>query len=68
MKHLETIARHFLGDVPLDEDNLAQIAAKCAAKDTAEGLCDVNEPFNVQFVSRNVACVLFSVHVWSIAS
>lgn len=56
MENLEKIARHFLGDVPLDEDNLAQIAAKCTTKSAADGLWNVNESFDVQFVSRNVAC------------
>jgi hypothetical protein len=56
LENLEKIARHFLGDVPLDGESLAQIAAKCTTKNGVEGSWDVNESFDVQFVSSDVAC------------
>lgn len=59
VQNLEHIVRHFLGDVPLDEENISRIVAKCSEKNgEMESLLDVNESFDVQFVSRNVACEL----------
>ncbi|KAJ5133287.1 hypothetical protein N7448_001683 [Penicillium atrosanguineum] len=56
VQNLEHIVRHFLGDVPLDEENISRIALKCSEKNSEmENLLDVNESFDVQFVSRNVA-------------
>lgn len=56
---LEQIARHFLGNVSLDEANIGQIVAKLqtTATDTAqtEAALDVNESFDVHFVSREIA-------------
>jgi hypothetical protein len=57
VENLEHIVRHFLGDIPLDEENISRIASKCLEKNSEmESLLDVNESFDVQFVSRNVAC------------
>jgi hypothetical protein len=59
VQNLERIVRHFLGDVPLDEENIGRIAAKCSEQNSEmESALDVNESFDVQFVSRNVACEL----------
>jgi hypothetical protein len=59
VQNLEHIVRHFLGDVPLDEENIGRIAAKCLSNNNGtENLLRVDETFDVQFVSRNVACVL----------
>ena len=56
---LEHIAYHFLGDVSLDEESLAQIVTKlessAAHKTRMEGALDINESFDVQFVSRDIA-------------
>jgi hypothetical protein len=60
VQNLEHIVRHFLGDVPLDEENIGRIAARCSSninKDM-QNLLKVNESFDVQFVSGNVACGL----------
>ncbi|KAJ5925044.1 hypothetical protein N7454_007683 [Penicillium verhagenii] len=55
-RNLEAIVQHFLGDVPLDEESIAGIAAKCTSEtkemDTFDG---VNESHHVHFVSSNVA-------------
>ncbi|KAJ0417389.1 fungal-specific transcription factor domain-containing protein [Aspergillus carlsbadensis] len=51
---LEHIVRHFLGDVRLDEDNVRRIVARLGTtpqRDTP----NVDEPFDVQFVSKNIA-------------
>lgn len=59
VQNLEHIVRHFLGDVPLDEENIGRIAAKCSSNNNGtDNLLKVNESFDVQFVSRNVACGL----------
>jgi hypothetical protein len=56
---LEHIVQHFLGDVPFDEENIGRIATKCLSNNNnTENLLKVNESFDVQFVSRNVACEL----------
>ncbi|KAJ5666667.1 hypothetical protein N7462_011076 [Penicillium macrosclerotiorum] len=56
IQNLEHVVRYFLSDVPLDEENLSRIAAKCTMKnDEIESALDVNETFDVQFVSKNVA-------------
>jgi hypothetical protein len=59
VQHLEQIVKHFLGDVPLDEENLSQITDKLQAQATSsaqpEGPLNVNESFDVHFVSSNVA-------------
>ncbi|CAI7603037.1 unnamed protein product [Penicillium pancosmium] len=67
LENLEKIARHFLGDVPLDGESLAQIAAKCTTKSGAEGVWDVNESFDVQFVSRDVAFYSGEFSHWNFA-
>ncbi|KAJ5729478.1 uncharacterized protein N7483_003986 [Penicillium malachiteum] len=56
-QNLEHIVRHFLGDVALDEENVARIAAKCTAEtEEMESSLNVNEEsFDVHFVSRDVA-------------
>ncbi|KAJ5758544.1 hypothetical protein N7520_005700 [Penicillium odoratum] len=55
-RNLEIIVEHFLGDVSLDEENIARIAAKCTSEtmeiDTFD---DMNESPHVHFVSSNVA-------------
>lgn len=58
VQDLEHIVRHFLGDVPLDEENVGRIAANCTARSNeVESFLDANETFDVHFVSRNVACL-----------
>jgi hypothetical protein len=54
---LEQVARHFLGDVALDEENIGRIAEKLrtSANTQPEAALDVNESFDVHFVSNNVA-------------
>ncbi|KAL2872406.1 Zn(II)2Cys6 transcription factor [Aspergillus lucknowensis] len=53
---LEQIARHFLGDVPLDEENVGRIVARLGRTPQAQGeVLNVDEPFDVQFVSKNIA-------------
>jgi hypothetical protein len=51
---LEQIVRHFLGDVPLDEDNVSRIVARLGSTPQGEAP-NVDEPFDVQFVSKNIA-------------
>jgi hypothetical protein len=66
--NLERIIRHFLGDVPMDDDNVQHIAEKVekASKesqsrsklnnlDMVTGGLNVNESFDVRFVSQNTA-------------
>ncbi|CAI7662725.1 unnamed protein product [Penicillium palitans] len=58
IKSLEHIARHFLGDVSLDEENISRIADKLrSSTNTAlpETALDINESFDVHFVSSNMA-------------
>ncbi|CAG7993080.1 unnamed protein product, partial [Penicillium nalgiovense] len=58
IQNLEAIARHFLGDVPLDKENIGRIADKLrSSTDTtlSETALDINEPFDVHFVSNNMA-------------
>ncbi|KAJ5113131.1 hypothetical protein N7456_001665 [Penicillium angulare] len=57
-KNLEQIVQHFLGDVDLNEENIARVAATCEAKSKeVENSLDVaEEPFDVHFVSKDVAC------------
>ncbi|KAJ5822438.1 transcriptional regulator family: Fungal Specific TF [Penicillium robsamsonii] len=58
IESLEYIARHFLGDVPLDEENACRIADKLRSSTNTtlpEIALDINESFDVQFVSNNVA-------------
>ncbi|KAJ6155329.1 hypothetical protein N7470_005895 [Penicillium chermesinum] len=56
VQNLERIVRHFLGDIPLDEESVGRIAAKCRVEDDElEASLDVNESFDVQFISGNVA-------------
>ncbi|OQD81597.1 hypothetical protein PENANT_c026G08915 [Penicillium antarcticum] len=59
VRSLEHIVQHFLGDVPLDEANLSRIAErlqdKTSSSNQPEGSLDVNESFDVHFVSSNVA-------------
>ena len=57
VQNLNQIVRHFLGDISLDEENIARLAAKYTSVNTeTENLMDVNESFDVHFVSRSVAC------------
>ncbi|KAL2802182.1 fungal-specific transcription factor domain-containing protein [Aspergillus granulosus] len=51
---LEQIVRHFLGDVPLDEENVSRIVARLGSTPQGEAP-NVDEPFDVQFVSKNIA-------------
>ncbi|KAL2836920.1 fungal-specific transcription factor domain-containing protein [Aspergillus pseudoustus] len=51
---LELIVRHFLGDVRLDEDNVSRIVARLGTTPQGEAP-NVDEPFDVQFVSKNIA-------------
>ncbi|KAL3457341.1 fungal-specific transcription factor domain-containing protein [Aspergillus heterothallicus] len=51
---LEHIVRHFLGDVPLDEDSVGRIVARLGSTPQGEAP-NVDEPFDVQFVSKNIA-------------
>ncbi|KAL2834911.1 fungal-specific transcription factor domain-containing protein [Aspergillus cavernicola] len=51
---LEYIVRHFLGNVPLDEENVGRIAARLGSTPQEEA-SNVDEPFDVQFVSKNTA-------------
>ncbi|KAJ5666347.1 uncharacterized protein N7477_008795 [Penicillium maclennaniae] len=55
VQNLEHIVRHFLGDVPLDEEYISWIVSKCSKNSEVESLLGVNESFDVQFVSRDVA-------------
>ncbi|KAJ5753400.1 uncharacterized protein N7511_007553 [Penicillium nucicola] len=59
VQNLEYIAKHFLGEISLDEDNLSRIVEKLKTKTTnsnqPDGPLDVNESFDVHFVSNNVA-------------
>lgn len=59
-RNLEQIVQHFLGDVDLDEENVARIATTCATKSKEmENSLDVTEEsFDVHFVSKDVACSL----------
>ncbi|KAL3482293.1 fungal-specific transcription factor domain-containing protein [Aspergillus californicus] len=50
---LEHIVRHFLGDVSLDEENVARIAARLGS--TPQGEPNVDESFDVQFVDKSIA-------------
>ncbi|KAL4871870.1 fungal-specific transcription factor domain-containing protein [Aspergillus spectabilis] len=51
---LEQIVHHFIGNVPLDEENVNRIVARLG--DTPQGEApNVDEPFDVQFVSKNIA-------------
>ncbi|CAG8011524.1 unnamed protein product [Penicillium salamii] len=56
---LEYIAHHFLGNVSLDEESLAQIVTRlqssAAHSARMEGALDINESFDVQLVSRDIA-------------
>ncbi|KAL2857628.1 fungal-specific transcription factor domain-containing protein [Aspergillus pseudodeflectus] len=54
LEGLEYIVRHFLGDVPLDEDNVSRIVARLGSTPQGEAP-NVDEPFDVQFVSKNIA-------------
>lgn len=55
--NLECIVQHFVGDAPLNEENVARMAAKCRERAEGENSLDVNEEsFDVHFVSRDVAC------------
>lgn len=59
VQNLEYIVKHFLGDVPLDQENLGQIADKLQNQAThstqPESSLKVNESFDVHFVSSNMA-------------
>jgi hypothetical protein len=58
MESLEHIARHFLGDVPLDDENIDRIAEKLRSSTNTtlpDTTLDINESFDVHFVSNNVA-------------
>lgn len=58
IQSLEKVARHFLGDVALDEENIGRIAERLQTSAThtqPEVALDVNESFDVHFVSNNVA-------------
>ncbi|KAJ5173547.1 transcriptional regulator family: Fungal Specific TF [Penicillium coprophilum] len=58
IESLEYIARHFLGDVPLDEENVCRIADQLQSSTSTtrpETTLDINESFDVHFVSNNVA-------------
>ncbi|KAI2671791.1 transcriptional regulator family: Fungal Specific TF [Penicillium roqueforti] len=58
IQSLEDIARHFLGDLPLDEENIVRIADKLRNSTNTvlpETALDINESFDVQFVSDNMA-------------
>ncbi|KAJ5519456.1 transcriptional regulator family: Fungal Specific TF [Penicillium expansum] len=58
IQSLEYIARHFLGDVPLDEENIGRIADKLRSLTNTtlpETALDINESFDVHFVSNNLA-------------
>ncbi|KAI9925956.1 hypothetical protein MW887_004415 [Aspergillus wentii] len=54
---LEYIVRHFLGDVPLDEKNIARIIdqMEVPSKDDPEQDEITEESFDVRFVSKNTA-------------
>ncbi|KAJ5645939.1 hypothetical protein N7490_002311 [Penicillium lividum] len=55
-QNLELIVQHFLGDVSLDQENIARIAAKCTSETMEiETFDDMNESPHVHFVSSNVA-------------
>ncbi|KAJ5671015.1 hypothetical protein N7507_000142 [Penicillium longicatenatum] len=54
-QNLEVIVRHFLGDVSLDEENVAQIAAKCTTENKEMETSGVDESQYMHFVSSNVA-------------
>ncbi|KAL5335908.1 fungal-specific transcription factor domain-containing protein [Aspergillus crustosus] len=51
---LEQIVRHFVGNVPLDEENVSRIVARLGSTPQGEAP-NVDEPFDVQFVSQNIA-------------
>ncbi|KAJ6100226.1 hypothetical protein N7467_001761 [Penicillium canescens] len=59
VQNLEYIVKHFLGDVPLDQENLGRIADKLQNQATnstqPESSLNVNESFDVHFVSSNMA-------------
>ncbi|KAJ5394593.1 transcriptional regulator family: Fungal Specific TF [Penicillium crustosum] len=58
IQSLEHIARHFLGDVSLDEENISRIADKLRSSTNTtlpETALDINESFDVHFVSNNMA-------------
>ncbi|KAJ5994536.1 hypothetical protein N7451_010260 [Penicillium sp. IBT 35674x] len=56
LQNLEHIVRHFLGDVSLDEENIARIAANCTSENQeTETSEEVHESHHVHFVSSNVA-------------
>ncbi|KAJ5363461.1 uncharacterized protein N7496_009174 [Penicillium cataractarum] len=69
IQNLEQIVQHFLGDVPLDEENIGRIAAKCSSnnRNDKESLLKVNESFDVQFVSGNVAFYSGEFSHWNFA-
>ncbi|KAJ5175838.1 uncharacterized protein N7482_001715 [Penicillium canariense] len=68
VQNLEHIVRHFLGDVPLDEENIARVAAKCLSENNdPESLLNVEESFDVQVVSRNVAFYSGEFSHWNFA-
>lgn len=51
--------RHFLGNVSLDEENVGRIVARLEG--TSQGdEPNVDEPFDVQFVSKDIARELSS--------
>ncbi|KAL4875737.1 fungal-specific transcription factor domain-containing protein [Aspergillus karnatakaensis] len=51
---LEYIVRHFMGEVSLDEENVRRIVARLGSTPQGEAP-NVDEPFDVQFVSKNIA-------------
>ncbi|KAJ5392953.1 transcriptional regulator family: Fungal Specific TF [Penicillium sp. CMV-2018d] len=58
IQNLEYIARHFLGDVSLDEENTSRIEDKLRSSTSttlSETALDINESFDVHFVSKNMA-------------
>ncbi|KAJ5342619.1 hypothetical protein N7541_011743 [Penicillium brevicompactum] len=59
IERLEYIARHFLGDLSLDDANLTQIVNRLQNSRTesarTEAALDINESFDVHFVSKDIA-------------
>ena len=59
IEKLEYIARHFLGDLSLEDANLTQIVNRLQNSRTesarTEAALDINESFDVHFVSKDIA-------------
>lgn len=59
IKSLEYIARHFLGDLSLEDGNLTQIVNRLQNSTTesarTEAALSINESFDVHFVSKDIA-------------